>query len=53
LSEAFTKAPEEKINRRAFEKQPEREEEVESVPKSKEEEELDIPAFLRKKLRDR
>ena len=53
ISEAFTKIPEERINRRAFEKQPEREEEVESVPKSKEEEELDIPAFLRKKLRDR
>lgn len=53
LSEAFNRAPEEKINRRAFEKQPASEEETESVPKSKEEEELDIPAFLRKKLRDR
>ncbi len=51
--EAFTKTAEDRTVRRAFEKKPEPEEEVELMPKTKEEEEFDIPAFLRKKLKDR
>ena len=51
--EAFTKATEDRAVRRAFEKKSEPEEELELVPKTKEEEEFDIPAFLRKKLKNR
>ncbi|MFA5126695.1 MAG: cell division protein FtsZ [Patescibacteria group bacterium] len=51
--EAFTKTVEDRTVRRAFEKKSEPEEELELVPKTKEEEELDIPAFLRKKIKDR
>lgn len=54
--ETFAKKTEERKIKQAFnkdkEKEPE-EREVIDVPKSKEEEELDIPAFLRKKLKDR
>ncbi|MBU1203379.1 cell division protein FtsZ [Patescibacteria group bacterium] len=52
--EAFAKKEEERKVKRAFEKpKQETEEEIIDVPKSKEEEELDIPAFLRKKLKGR
>jgi cell division protein FtsZ len=52
--ETFAKKEEERAVKKAFRKQkPEEVEEVEEVPKSREEEELDIPAFLRKKLKDR
>jgi cell division protein FtsZ len=52
--DAFTKTVEDRQVKKAFEKLPEREEEeADLAPKSKEEEELDIPAFLRKKIRDR
>jgi cell division protein FtsZ len=52
--DAFTKTVEDRQVNKAFEKIPEREEEeLDLAPKSKEEEELDIPAFLRKKIRDR
>lgn len=52
--ETFAKKAEERKIKRAFNKVEEKEEEtVMDVPKSKEEEELDIPAFLRKKLRNR
>jgi len=49
------KKEEERNIKRAFEKAkaPEEKEESVELPKSKEEEELDIPAFLRKKLRGR
>ncbi|PLX25694.1 cell division protein FtsZ [Candidatus Parcubacteria bacterium] len=54
--ETFAKKTEERKIKQAFnkdkEKEPE-EKEVIDVPKSKEEEELEIPAFLRKKLKDR
>ena len=52
-NEPFTKTVEDRMIKRAFEKKVESEEEPELVPKSKEEEELDIPAFLRKKIKDR
>lgn len=52
-SEAFAKRSEERQERKAFEKQKEEREEAVDIPKSKKEEELDIPAFLRKKLRNR
>lgn len=52
-NEAFTKTAEDRMIKRAFEKKVEIEEEPELVPKSREEEELDIPAFLRKKIKDR
>ncbi len=53
--ETFAKKEEERAVKRAFEKskKDEDQEEVIDIPKSKEEEELDIPAFLRKKLRNR
>lgn len=53
--ETFAKKEEERKIKRAFEKpkKEEDEEEIVDVPKSKEEEELDIPAFLRKKLKGR
>lgn len=54
--ETFAKKTEERKIKQAFNKDKEREpeeKEVIDVPKSKEEEELDIPAFLRKKLKDR
>jgi cell division protein FtsZ len=54
FDDAFTKINEDRQVKRAFEKKPEREDEdLELAPKTKEEEELDIPAFLRKKIRDR
>jgi hypothetical protein len=53
--EAFAKKSEERREKQAFEKRRDdrAEEEVTELPKSKKEEELDIPAFLRKKLRSR
>jgi len=53
--EAFAKKSEERQEKQAFEKKRNSrdDEEVAEVPKSKKEEELDIPAFLRKKLRNR
>ncbi|MDP2812266.1 MAG: cell division protein FtsZ, partial [bacterium] len=53
--ETYAKKEEERNIKRAFEKvkAPEEKEESVELPKSKEEEELDIPAFLRKKLRGR
>lgn len=53
--ETFAKKEEERNIKRAFEKPKELEQREENIdlPKSKEEEELDIPAFLRKKLRSR
>ena len=52
--EAFAKKTEERKEKKAFKKKNHEEEvEVVDVPKSKEEEELDIPAFLRKKLKNR
>lgn len=52
--EAFAKKTEERKEKKAFKKKNKEEEvEVVDVPKSKEEEELDIPAFLRKKLKNR
>lgn len=52
--ETFAKKAEERKIKRAFNKIEDKEEEpVIEVPKSKEEEELDIPAFLRKKLKNR
>ncbi|MBT4849994.1 cell division protein FtsZ [Candidatus Parcubacteria bacterium] len=53
-TETFSKKAEERKVKSAFsKKKEEEEEEVIDVPKSREEEELDIPAFLRKKLKDR
>jgi len=53
-SETFAKKAEERTIKRAFEKtKAEEVEPVIDIPKTKEEEELDIPAFLRKKLKDR
>jgi len=52
-SETFAKKTEERKMKQAFEKEPEEREETVEIPKSKKEEELDIPAFLRKKLRNR
>lgn len=52
-SEAFVHRSEERQERKAFEKQKEELEEMVDIPKSKKEEELDIPAFLRKKLKNR
>ncbi|MBT4516464.1 MAG: cell division protein FtsZ [Candidatus Komeilibacteria bacterium] len=52
--ETFAKKSEERKVKRAFEKQKEdKDEAVEEIPKTKKEEELDIPAFLRKKLKNR
>ncbi len=54
--EAFAKKAEERKIKKAFRKkldEEEKEEEIIDVPKTKEEEELDIPAFLRKKLKNR
>lgn len=53
--EAFAKKSEERREKQAFEKRRDdrNEEDVADLPKSKQEEELDIPAFLRKKLRSR
>ena len=52
--ETFAKKAEERTVRKAFRKPDDKKEEpLEEVPKSKEEEELDIPAFLRKKMKDR
>lgn len=53
--ETFAKKAEEMTIKRAFKKQNNEEEqpEVAPIPKSKEEEELEIPAFLRKKLNNR
>jgi len=54
--EAFAKKAEERSVKRAFRKKGKEEEvdeKVEPLPKTKEEEELDIPAFLRKKLKNR
>ncbi|MBT6691242.1 cell division protein FtsZ [Candidatus Parcubacteria bacterium] len=51
--ETFSKKEEERTVKKAFRKEKEEEENVEDVPKSREEEELDIPAFLRKKLKNR
>lgn len=52
--ETFAKKSEERKLKQAFEKEREdRAEEPMDIPKSKKEEELDIPAFLRKKLRNR
>lgn len=53
--EAFAKKSEERREKQAFEKRRDdrSEEDVTDLPKSKQEEELDIPAFLRKKLRSR
>jgi cell division protein FtsZ len=54
FSDAFTKTSEDRQIKNAFEKKPEREEDdSELAPKTKEEEEWDIPAFLRKKIKDR
>jgi len=53
-SETFAKKAEERKVKRAFEKSKDEEAEpVIDMPKTKEEEELEIPAFLRKKLKDR
>jgi cell division protein FtsZ len=51
--ETFAKKAEERTVKKAFQKELEPEEKVEEAPKTKEEEELDIPAFLRKKLKNR
>ena len=52
--ETFAKKSEERKVKQAFEKPREDKiEEVEDIPKTKKEEELDIPAFLRKKLKNR
>lgn len=51
--ETFAKKSEERQIKQAFSKPKEEEEEVISVPKSREEEELEVPAFLRKKLKNR
>ncbi|OGY94215.1 MAG: cell division protein FtsZ [Candidatus Komeilibacteria bacterium RIFOXYC1_FULL_37_11] len=52
--ENFAKKSEERKMKQAFEKErDDRVEEVVDVPKTQKEEELDIPAFLRKKLRNR
>ncbi len=51
--EAFAKKTEERKEKKAFKKKAPEEEEIVDVPKSKQEEELDIPAFLRKKLKNR
>jgi cell division protein FtsZ len=52
--ENFSKKVEERTVKQAFKMKKEEPEEIaEAVPKSREEEELDIPAFLRKKLRNR
>ncbi len=50
--ETFAKKAEERTIKKAFNKEREEVEEVEELPKTKEEEELDIPAFLRKKLKN-
>ena len=49
----FAKKAEERTIKKAFNKDREDLEEAEEQPKTKEEEELDIPAFLRKKLKNR
>ncbi len=49
-TETFAKKAEERTVKKAFNK---KDEEVVEVPKSKEEEELDIPPFLRNKLKNR
>ena len=52
--ETFAKKAEERTIRKAFRKSDDKKEEpLEEMPKSKEEEEFDIPAFLRKKMKDR
>ena len=51
--EAFAKKTEERQVRKAFRPEKEEEIEIEEVPKTAEEAELDIPAFLRKKLKNR
>ena len=51
--ETFAKKAEERTVKQAFNQNEEKEEKVEVAPKTKEEEELEIPAFLRKKLKDR
>ncbi|MBP9802281.1 cell division protein FtsZ [Patescibacteria group bacterium] len=50
--ETYVKKAEERTIKQAFNKNEEEEKPVE-VPRSKEEEELEIPAFLRKKMQDR
>lgn len=50
--ETYAKKAEERTVKKAFNLSDE-EEKVEELPKSREEEELDIPAFLRKKMNDR
>lgn len=53
-SETLAKKAEEKNVKKAFKMQKENEDDfLDKVPKSKEEEELEIPAFLRKKLKNR
>lgn len=49
--DSFTKKVEENKSKDAFKKEKDDEEVIEEIPKSKEEQELDIPAFLRKKLK--
>lgn len=52
--ETFAKKSEERAVKQAFEKQREdKDDEPVEIPKTKKEEELDIPAFLRKKLKNR
>ncbi|MBT4349713.1 cell division protein FtsZ [bacterium] len=51
--ETFAKKSEERTVKKAFQSPKEKEEKIEEAPKTKEEEELDIPAFLRKKLKSR
>ncbi|MCB9802469.1 cell division protein FtsZ [Candidatus Nomurabacteria bacterium] len=50
--ETYAKKAEERTIKKAFNK-PEEDEIIEETPKSDEEEELEIPAFLRKKMKDR